>query len=165
MTKEDKVKRKYKVGQEVYTRPHKSATQGFRVYKCKVKESTGVISGTDPYYTLEIITGGEGELHRIMETEMSKRPEKLVSDAHDAISTEFGGYVDTRDKLIEELDSIFPDRTRSKSICHVVTDNEACVHGVYDSLEKAESRRKEVQFDFEMSGSRRRVGITSTVIN
>jgi hypothetical protein len=165
MTKEDKVKRKYKVGQEVYTRPHKSATQGFRVYKCIVKESPGVISGTDPYYTLEIVTGGEGELHRIMEEEMSKRPEKLVADAHDAIDLEFGGYIETRNKLVDELDCIFPDRERSKLMCHVVTDNEQGVHGVYENRERAEIRKKEVQFDLEMQGSNGRVSITSTVIN
>lgn len=161
MTKEDKVKRKYKVGQEVYTRPHKLATQGFRVYKCTVKESPGVISGTDPYYTLEIMVGGEGELHRIMEDEMSKRPEKLVSDALDAINLEFGGYVDTRNKLIEELGVIIPHKT----MCHVVSDSEAIVHGVYESRERAEIRKKEVQFDLEMQGSNRRVMVTSTVIN
>lgn len=161
MTKEDKVKRKYKVGQEVYTRPHKSATQGFRVYKCIVKESPGVISGTDPYYTLEIIVGGEGELHRIMEDEMSKTPQKLVSDAHDAINLEFGGYLETRNMLLDQLGIIIPHKT----MCHVVSDNEAIVHGVYETREKAEIRRKEVQFDLEMQGSNRRVMITSTVIN
>jgi hypothetical protein len=161
MTKEDKVKRKYKVGQEVYARPHKSATQGFRVYKCTVNESPGVISGTDPYYTLEIISGDGGELHRIMEDEMSKRPEKLVSDSHDAINLEFGGYLETRNKLIDELGIIIPHKT----VCHVVSDTEAIVHGVYESRERAEIRRKEVQFNLEMQGSNRRVMITSTVIN
>lgn len=165
MIKEETRKHKYKEGQELYCRPWKSTHQpGCYVYKCVVREASKFISGDTPYYLLEIIEGGEGNISHAYEDEMSRRPEKLVDDAMKAIQENFGGYIETYEKLVSNLQMILPSDDRLRTDCHTVTDSDGGMHGVYYDKSEAETRRKEVQLGFEMKRARKRVIVTSTVI-
>jgi hypothetical protein len=165
MTKEETRKHKYKVGQELYCRPWKSTHQpGCYVYKCIVREASKYISGDTPYYSLEIMEGGEGSIGHAYEEEMSRRPEKLVDDAMKAIQESFGGYIETYEKLVSGLQMIVPDDDRLRTICYTVTDSDGGMHGVYYDKVEAEERRKETQIEFEKARSRKRVIITPSVI-
>ena len=99
-----KQKPKYKKDTIVYCRPWMVSGTGFLVYKCKVLKIGYV--GNSPYYDLEIIEGGKGNLYIRYESEMSKRPERLVKEAKKAVKDKYIGYLQSFEYYMDKLDKI-----------------------------------------------------------
>jgi len=95
-----KVKYKYRIGETVYCRPW-LRWSGYNVYKVKVI-SRNHCAGS-PYYNLELEKGSSLFIHVQYESELSKRPERLVREALKAIDEYYDPYIRAAKNYKNEL--------------------------------------------------------------